>query len=466
VGYFAKAATKAQATVLTSDWANSVQEEIVGVILAAGLTLNKADNTQLSAAIGSIASLGIVGQSSGTFQATTVWDRGVVLCYDGGSGGPVIGGQGNFAIGSGGGSAASGGTQNALIATLSGNISADQCLIACCSGTAGSVLSGDQSGIIGSSAGTSIRSNAERAWIIGSNGVKIGDSAPSFNVLAAASLNASIDGNRTFLAAAVGGTSAGTDVELDGASSAIVAATGSAANPTRIQSSATDSAILASTGGIISSGRSNAIVASGFTTSGDYPFISSTGQNCAVIAAGAGGIQGVGAICSAIVAAGLSLSGQRATVEGAFSAVVASSGNTDIASTALNAAIIASRNDSGVNSIDLSGECSALVGVDGPAVVSGDNSAIVCSDTVGTTGPTLAADNILAGAAGTSLTWQLDSATGRATVGALTHNDNSTASAGITPSLSALPSGAAATIKWFKVSDGVDDYWIPAWRTT
>jgi hypothetical protein len=39
------------ATVMTDDWANAVQEEICEVIETAGLTLNKADNTQLLAAL-------------------------------------------------------------------------------------------------------------------------------------------------------------------------------------------------------------------------------------------------------------------------------------------------------------------------------------------------------------------------------------------------------------------------------
>lgn len=39
------------ATVVTKDWANSVQEELAAVILAAGLSLDKAENDQLLTAI-------------------------------------------------------------------------------------------------------------------------------------------------------------------------------------------------------------------------------------------------------------------------------------------------------------------------------------------------------------------------------------------------------------------------------
>lgn len=39
------------ATVMTDDWANAIQEEIAEVIEAAGITLDKADNAQLLAAL-------------------------------------------------------------------------------------------------------------------------------------------------------------------------------------------------------------------------------------------------------------------------------------------------------------------------------------------------------------------------------------------------------------------------------
>lgn len=43
--------TGESSTWVTADWANAVQEELANVIEAAGLTLNKADNTQLLAAM-------------------------------------------------------------------------------------------------------------------------------------------------------------------------------------------------------------------------------------------------------------------------------------------------------------------------------------------------------------------------------------------------------------------------------
>lgn len=48
------------ATRITDDWMNAVQEEIVAVILAAGLALNKANNGQLLAAIQVLATQAVV----------------------------------------------------------------------------------------------------------------------------------------------------------------------------------------------------------------------------------------------------------------------------------------------------------------------------------------------------------------------------------------------------------------------
>jgi hypothetical protein len=63
-GYFAKAppGSGVAPTVLTADWANGVQEEIVQTILGAGLGLSKDDNTQLLQAVQSlVGSSAVVG---------------------------------------------------------------------------------------------------------------------------------------------------------------------------------------------------------------------------------------------------------------------------------------------------------------------------------------------------------------------------------------------------------------------
>jgi hypothetical protein len=43
--------TGTPATEISADWMNAVQEEIIGVLTEAGVTPNKANNTQLIAAI-------------------------------------------------------------------------------------------------------------------------------------------------------------------------------------------------------------------------------------------------------------------------------------------------------------------------------------------------------------------------------------------------------------------------------
>lgn len=52
-GYFTKGnpSTSTPATIVSQDWLNAVQEELVGVVVAAGLTPTKGTNTQLLAAL-------------------------------------------------------------------------------------------------------------------------------------------------------------------------------------------------------------------------------------------------------------------------------------------------------------------------------------------------------------------------------------------------------------------------------
>lgn len=55
-GYFGRGdpLTGVAPTTLTVDWANAIQEELVAVITAAGLTLDKASHVQLLAALGTL----------------------------------------------------------------------------------------------------------------------------------------------------------------------------------------------------------------------------------------------------------------------------------------------------------------------------------------------------------------------------------------------------------------------------
>lgn len=72
------------ATTVTGDWLNAVQEEIANTVTGAGIALNKASNTQLSAAITILAGLA-AGWSTGDVKLTmkTAADTGWVMCNDG-----------------------------------------------------------------------------------------------------------------------------------------------------------------------------------------------------------------------------------------------------------------------------------------------------------------------------------------------------------------------------------------------
>lgn len=62
-------ATGQQATLVDQDWLNAVQEEIVGVIDEANISLEKGNNTQLAAAIIALIA-GVVGDGSGAVPTT------------------------------------------------------------------------------------------------------------------------------------------------------------------------------------------------------------------------------------------------------------------------------------------------------------------------------------------------------------------------------------------------------------
>ncbi|MGL6223892.1 MAG: hypothetical protein ACRC6L_09950 [Steroidobacteraceae bacterium] len=76
-------------TTVTGDWLNAVREEIVGVIVVAGIALSKGDNGQLAAAIKALIAQA-QGVSTGDIKSTlkAAADPGWVLCSAGTIGKP------------------------------------------------------------------------------------------------------------------------------------------------------------------------------------------------------------------------------------------------------------------------------------------------------------------------------------------------------------------------------------------
>jgi len=469
VGFFAKAATKAQATVLTSDWANSVQEEIAGVIVAAGLTLNKADNAQMALAINSLIFGGVGFAAAGPINASVgpaavALPNGLLCVWDAGGGGPQVGpfSAGSVVVAAGGGLVD--GTSSILAASDGGSLRGDRCVGLALSGTAGVIDAGaTNSGVMASTSGSEIGANAQGSLVLASDGADLGKNSNAFSSVIAGSLNVELDGNRAAIIAAAGTTIDGDDVDNEGGTSAIIAAAGSSTRRTLIGPTVGGSLVAAAANVEISTGENSAIIASGRDTAAvGRPTIITTAY-AAMIAASNGGVIAGDAQISAIVACGLSLGSRRPEIQGTagLAAIVASSGEMRISS-GTHAVIAASANDTATPT-QITGDQALVLGVrTGGAIVSGSASAIVCSTTSGA-GPTLAADNTIAGASGAALTWQLDSSTGRGTFDKMTLTDTSTLSAGGAAALANTPTGTAA-LRWFRVSDGATDYWIPGFE--
>jgi hypothetical protein len=84
-GWFAhgSSATGTPFTVLTSDWANAVQAELINVVEAAGITLDKTQDAQLLAALAGLpvritGSRGVATQSAGS-TASLTWTIGEII---------------------------------------------------------------------------------------------------------------------------------------------------------------------------------------------------------------------------------------------------------------------------------------------------------------------------------------------------------------------------------------------------
>lgn len=470
VGYFAAAASEAQATVMTFAWANMVQEEIAGVVVGAGLSLDKANDGQLLTAINTL----IAGTQAVAFAASdvgggsisgTTTDTLAIICTWAST--SVTSANGGVAIACGGGSVS--GTGALLAASTAGTIAGTNCVGMALSGSAGSFnASASNCAMIGSASGSSFGASARRAVVLGSDGCDVGVSFNAYNAACVAALNCELGANRSAIIASSGSTTGGSDVLVEAGPTFIAAARGSTTHgKVEVKGSASYVGVLASADTEITNGAYLGVVASGRDASGySGVLISGASNNVLVGASTAAVVDGTG-VDVFILGCAESVSAKipEITGTGQIGGILASTGAASIGTGAVNALIFCATNDS-VNKTQVTGAQSFIGGVrTGGATVSGSASALVCSTTSGA-GPTLSSNNILAGASGTALTWQLDSSSGMGTFQDLTLTSAFDATTGGSAASAKpnLPTGATGTnFRWIKVNDGSADYWVPAW---
>lgn len=473
--FFRKFVTSVQrGTVVPTDWLNSVQEEIAGAIEAAGLTLTKGTLTQLEAAIiilaGSTDTTLFAQSDAASVSVFTAHGRVIISCLDSASGTPSVTGAAAAAIACDGGVTVSGaaaaaiasrggtagGVRSLLAATdglyviggernsviscegsgaNSGNGGAliacqdnpsigtgtENGLIAASSGNSQIVTGADQCAIIGSEGGSLIGANGDRSLMLGVNNCRMGVGASAAQSAIIGCGNVTVDGAQAVILASLGVAAAGADVDNEGAKAAIIACSGTAANPTRIDTTAAEVLIAAARQARITEGDRSAIIAC------DNALLNATTHDeCAMLA----------------------------------------STEVEIVGAAGNAAIIACEGDTGTARIS-GGQRNAMIGVKGRLDIGGDNCVILGSIFTGITAIT--DTEIVAGGAGTALTWKIHSDTGEAEFAALDVNDAQAISgAGGPPTLAATTAGAtgpatAAQATWLRIEIGGVDHFFAAW---
>jgi hypothetical protein len=323
--------------VVRKDWANAVQEEIVGVILAAGLSLDKTLQNQLLTAINALVAdtaevAGMISDAADTGSVTTDHLRVVVgaqTSQASGSASAVLasisgiasGGRSMVAASSNG---TAGGSQSAILAcgfaSARVNAGTSSVLIACDDsgglaaptttggdaaaaiasdgGTVSALLSGDHVAMIASGgasgAGTMTLSGfysailacnaADTLLVNGTNVVAIASKGGTVNgfrnvLLAATDGDFAAGANDCLLAATLGTSSMGTSAQA----AAIIAADGCDLGDT---ASAFNAAIIASADASLNGAKSAIVACDGDTADGDD--VSCLGTKCAIIASSGG----------------------------------------------------------------------------------------------------------------------------------------------------------------------------------
>jgi len=426
-GYFRKAdtTTSTRGTVVTTDWLNAVQDEIAGVIEAAGLVLNKADDGQLEDALKAWVEIaGVISDLADTGSVSTTHTRVVV-------GSTNSRAQAANTLAAASQTSSASGTESAVIAcdtsqatgdqtaalastnTIAGGV--DTAIIASDTSQCGAGASG-QRAIVGSATCT-ISTTTDHAAIIASDTCNLtgnidkailasagcdvdGDRAAtiaSFNgcnvdasvsaVVAGDDAQVSSTGSTLFAAAVeavylAGDTSAtiasegatvlGIDCQNNGQRTAIIASYGGAATQTIVALGVTDSIVAASNYASLANGDRCAIIACTEAT------ISSSSSEHAIVACEGGAtISASGPGCAIIASiddgsAAPAISGAGATA----SAIVASIGDIDV--TGQGSAAVACTTGAGTGPV-VSGDHSAAIGSDGVFDVSSNNCVVLAS---------------------------------------------------------------------------------------
>jgi hypothetical protein len=323
-GYYRKATDAVRGTVVSSDWLNAVQEEIVSVILAAAIGLDKTDQSQLYQAIAAHilatpAIAGLISHATDTGAVTTTHRRAVAASWnsqasgaDSFVGGSIscqatgdvsgalgasnipIAGDKSVALGTEGGQIDATAQLAALLASNAGQIAGQRALLAAVSTSA--PIHADARDVAGiASASLQLGQHAQQATLLATDGCRLGLNAASDRAAAIASYRADVDAANALVAACFG--VAFGDVDNEGPGCAILASGGTAADPTRIESTGLYSLIAACQDCEIDDCDRGAIIASQSVE------LDTTGGSCVALACQEGTISGA-ATQSALISCG------------------------------------------------------------------------------------------------------------------------------------------------------------------
>lgn len=400
-------------TLITSDWLNAVQEEVLGVIenLNAGSVADKASQGQLVAALRDLE--GIVAAAADTGVASTTRTRALIA-----SATSQVSGAASVIGGSTGSTAA--GAASAILGSVGGTIDA----AATCSA------------IIGAT-GSTIDSNADYACIAASDTSTLGANANSACAAILATSKGVLDGTYSAILAAA--AEAVGDLKIVSATRAVILGSyGSTADPCQITADATNAAIVASEKSVINEATNAAIVASS-----KIRIDASSGVNLAAVA------------CDADAYDDLLLSGSQV-----FAAALAATDVTEISGA--QAFILGC--ETGIATV--SGDQAGAIACEGEFDIQSDDTLAVASNW-GTAGAVaINRPYCLVGGTSAGVKYAIDSSTGKAEFLKLRVDDAVALGGGAAPTLGTIGGsgpGTQAQAQWLVIDIGGTPHFVPVW---